>query len=117
MSYSIRYSKLSAYYQGEGYSFSWPDKLSQCGRDMLKDILCTYNHTYSRLETAGLNQIEMSDGIYFFLLDEGAVLLRVGGYQSDVCFSAALIGLFLEHDYIPTALVFSIYTYTIFLFS
>ncbi len=103
MSYNITYSKISAYYQGEGYSFSWAEDLSCDSRDMLKDILCSYNHTYSRLDGEGLNHVEIHDGIYFFLLDEGAVLFRVGGFLSDVCLGAALIGLYFKCDYVPSA--------------
>ncbi len=103
MSYSIMYSRMSAFFLDEEYSFFWPEKVSESSRTLLKNILYSYNRKYLRMEKCGLDQRQLPGGVYFFLLEEGAVLFKVGGYESDTCYGAALIGLFFEREYVTTA--------------
>ncbi len=103
MSYSVRYSKINAFFEGENYSFSKPEVLTQDSMNLIKRILFSYNSEYLKNEGNGLEHGEIPNGVYFFVLDEGAVLFRVGAYRSEICYSAAMIGMFFSTEYVATA--------------
>lgn len=101
MSYSVRYTPFSAIYD-EGYIYDWPDGLSKEGREYLKKILIDNNRLSLSLSELDVNE-DMSDNRYFIRLSKGAVLFRLGEHQGDACKDTAIIGIYIEEDYVTTA--------------
>ncbi|MCR5502315.1 MAG: hypothetical protein K6F53_04860, partial [Lachnospiraceae bacterium] len=103
MSYHVKYTKISADYREDGYSFSFPEQLSEESRHLLKRILYSYNRIYTGTSDREPSSADFPDGVWFFLLEEGAVLFGIRRYEWEDCCGAGLCGLFFEREYIPTA--------------
>ncbi len=99
MSYKLKYHKISGFFRGEDYDMQASEALSEETRTMLKNILYSYNRALVGIDEAD----RIPNGLYFLLLEEGAVLFRVGGWKSQVCVNAGMIGYFFEPAYVRTA--------------
>ncbi|MBR6146866.1 MAG: hypothetical protein IKQ44_00760 [Lachnospiraceae bacterium] len=101
MSYSIKYSPFSAYFD-RGYIYDWPHALSDEGKELIKKILRDNNALALNLSQLEVSE-DMSDNRYFIILPEGALLFRLGEHQGEKYNDTAIIGIFIEKEYVSTA--------------
>ena len=103
MSYSIKYSSVTALYGDVDYDYHWPSELADESRQCIKRILFDYNKLAFELEKDNSRVGDYSNNIYFFNFEEGSVLFCLRENDGIACMHASAMGMYIKREYLSTA--------------
>lgn len=103
MSYNVKLTKFFGWHENEGYAFEWPRQISKNSRNVIRSIVYKHNRLAMHLRENQSGTEGLLDNTYFLIFEEGAVLFRIVEHKNDMCIGSAVLGLYIDLDYLPTA--------------